>query len=175
VFGNLSLTNTRSVFEVVTSALTLTVTGSGTVTGATNHQVLEVGRGYHLLAVPATGSVFSNWTGQASGNAPALGFLMESNMVLQANFVPNPFWRIAGTFNGLFFETNALRHESSAIFGSRHHQRQLWYCLRLAGKRYSARPSSEGLATNVITRPETIALPSPGPSICMARISSAAE
>ena len=161
VFGNLSLTNTHTVFQVVTSALTLTATGNGTVTGATNHQVLEVGRGYHLLAVPGTGFVFSNWTGQASGNAPALGFLMESNMVLQANFVPNPFLRIAGTFNGLFFETNALRHESSGDFRLRVTTSGSYSArLRLAGRRYGATGhlDLEGLATNVVTRPETNSL-----------------
>jgi hypothetical protein len=50
--------------------------------------------------------VFSNWTGNVSSASPKLSFLMESNMVLQANFVPNPFVTVSGAFHGLFYETN---------------------------------------------------------------------
>jgi hypothetical protein len=154
-FGNFSLTNTRSFFQVVMSALTLSVSGTGTVSGATNAQVLEVGRGYQLTATAGAGFLFSNWTGTASSAAPTLRFLMESNMALQANFVPNPFLRVSGQFNGLFYETNEVRHGSSGDFkllvttsgrytGS----------LRLGGRRYAAagKLDLEGKATNVIIR-----------------------
>ena len=160
-FGNLSLTNTRSFFQVVTSALTLTIAGTGTVSGATSGQGLEVGRGYRLLATPGTGYVFSNWTGQASGISPTLSFLMQSNMSLQANFVPNPFLRVGGTYNGLFFETNGVRHESSGDLRLRVSSAGKYSAsLRLAGRRYSAsgRLDLEGYATNVIVRSGTNSL-----------------
>ena len=160
-FGNLSLTNTRSFFQVVTSVLTLTVEGSGTVSGAVNGQGLEVGRGYRLVATPGAGFAFSNWTGHASGNLPALGFLMQSNMVLQANFVPNPFLRVGGTYNGLFFETNGVRHESSGDLRLRVTSSGKYSAsLRLAGRRHSAsgRLTLEGNATNVIVRTGTNSL-----------------
>lgn len=160
-FGNLSLTNARSFFQVVTSVLTLTIQGVGTVSGAVNGQGLEVARGYRLVATPGTGYSFSNWTGQASGILPALDFLMQSNMTVQANFVPNPFLRVGGTYNGLFFETNEVRHESSGdlrlkVSASGRYSASL----RLAGQRLSAsgQLNLEGKATNVIVRTGTNSL-----------------
>lgn len=155
IFGNYSLTNTRSFFQVVTSALNLTIAGAGTVSGATNGQILEVGRGYRLLATPGAGFLFSNWTGTVSGSAPTLNFLMQSNMSLQAHFVPNPFLRVGGTYNGLFFETNGAHHESSGDFRLRVTSSGTYKAtLRLAGRRYAAKGklNLEGKATNVIGR-----------------------
>jgi hypothetical protein len=160
-FGNLSLTNTRSFFQVVTSVLTLTIQGTGTVSGATNGQGLEVARGYRLLATPGAGYVFSNWTGQASGNMSALNFQMQSNMTLQANFVPNPFLRVDGTYNGLFFETNEIRHENSGDLRLRVTPAGKYSAsLRLAGRRHSASGqfNLEGQATNIIVRTGTNSL-----------------
>jgi uncharacterized repeat protein (TIGR02543 family) len=160
-FGNHSLTNKRSVFQVVTGALALTIAGTGTVSGATNGQSLEVGRGYHLLATPGPGYVFSNWTGHAFSTVPALSFLMQSNMSLQAHFVPNPFLRVGGTYNGLFFETNGVRHESSGDFRLRVSSTGKYrVSLRLAGQRYAANGQLdlEGNATNVIARSGTSSL-----------------
>ena len=160
-FGNLSLTNARSVFQVVPSLLTLTTNGVGVVAGATNGQLLEVARVYRLTATPGTGYVFSNWTGQASGTLPTLNFLMVTNMVLQANFVPNPFLRVSGTFNGLYFETNAVRHESSGDVRLRVNTSGRYSAvLRLAGRRYatSGQLDLQGKATNSIARTGTNAL-----------------
>jgi hypothetical protein len=154
-FGNYSLTNSRTVFQVVTSALNLTIAGSGIVSGATNGQFLEIGRGYRLVATPAAGYLFSNWTGTVSSSAPTLSFLMQSNMSLQAHFVPNPFLRVSGTYNGLFFETNGVRHESSGDFRLRVTSSGTYKAtLRLAGRRYAAKGKLdlEGKATNVIAR-----------------------
>jgi O-glycosyl hydrolase len=59
--GHRSLTN-RVVFRyVVTSPLTLETVGRGKVSGATNGQLLEVGRLYTLTAAPAAGFVLTNW------------------------------------------------------------------------------------------------------------------
>jgi Bacterial Ig domain/Divergent InlB B-repeat domain len=155
-FSLLSLTNTRSFFQVVTSALSLTKSGTGAVTGATNGQVLEIGRGYQVTAIPGAGHVFSNWTGTASSAAPTLGFLMQSNMALQANFVPNPFLRVSGTFNGLFHESSQALHESSGDLTLRLTTSGSYTALlRPAGRRYatSGKLNLEGKSTNVIMRP----------------------
>ncbi len=160
-FGNLSRTNIRSFFQVVTSVLTLSIQGTGTVSGAVNGQGLEVGRGYRLLATPGAGYAFSNWTGHASGNSPTLNFLMQSNMTLQAHFVPNPFLRVSGSYYGLFFETNAVRHESSGDLRLRVTSSGRYTAsLRLAGRRHSAsgQLDLEGHATNVIVRTGTNSL-----------------
>ncbi|MEI7732141.1 MAG: hypothetical protein WCO56_21380 [Verrucomicrobiota bacterium] len=63
---------------------------------------LEVGKRYSVLAVPGSGFVFSNWTGTVSSNQPTLTFTMQSNLVLAANFVSNPFVAYQGDYVGLF-------------------------------------------------------------------------
>jgi len=41
-------------------------------------------------------------TGGLTSGLARITFLMQSNLVLQANFVTNPFTPVAGTFTGLF-------------------------------------------------------------------------
>jgi hypothetical protein len=41
---------------------------------------------------------------------------MQSNMVLQANFMPNPFIPVAGVYQGLFFDNSNPQHQSSGFF-----------------------------------------------------------
>ncbi len=113
--GN-SATNSKILVYVVTSPLSLTTNGMGTVKGATNNQQLEVGKSYTLTALPAVGYVFSNWTGTVTSPSNLLNFVMQSNLSLSANFVANPFTPVAGIFNGLYFETNGVRHDASGFF-----------------------------------------------------------
>ena len=160
-FGNYSLTNTRSFFQVVTSLLTLIVSGNGTVSGATNGQALEIYRAYRLTARPAPGHAFSNWTGQVSGSLPSLDFLMQSNLVVQANFVPNPIVKVVGTYHGLIYETSSVKQATSGDFRLKLAASGRYSAvIRLAGKRYSTRGllNLEGKATNQITRRGTNAL-----------------
>jgi hypothetical protein len=122
---------------------------------------LEIARGYRLLARPGEGYVFSNWTGQVTGNLPALDFLMQSNMTVQANFVPNPFLRVGGTYNGLFFEATEVRHESSGDLRVRVTPSGKYSAsVRLAGRRYSVsgQLDLEGKATNSVARTGTSSL-----------------
>jgi hypothetical protein len=44
-----------------------------------------------------------------------LKFLMRSNMLLQANFVPNPFPAARGTYSGLFSETLGVKLNSAGL------------------------------------------------------------
>jgi hypothetical protein len=41
---------------------------------------------------------------------------MSSNLVLQANFVTNPFTAAVGSYNGLFYPSNGVSEESSGLF-----------------------------------------------------------
>jgi hypothetical protein len=42
---------------------------------------------------------------------------MESNLVLQANFIPNPFTPVAGSYAGLFYESNGVvEHHNAGFF-----------------------------------------------------------
>jgi hypothetical protein len=94
----------------------VTVNGAGSVTPNLNGQQLALGKSYSMTAVPASGQVFNGWSGKISSPSPTLSFVAESNMVLQANFVPNPFTPVAGSYNGLFYENDAVRLTSAGSF-----------------------------------------------------------
>jgi hypothetical protein len=104
------------IFHAVTQALTLTISGDGSVSGAVNGQGLEIGRSYSLVATPKPGSTFSNWI--ADGvvfSGPMLNFVMQSNTAIQANFVANSFVGLQGTYSGLFYDAVIPVHESSGF------------------------------------------------------------
>ncbi|MEI8079793.1 MAG: Ig-like domain-containing protein, partial [bacterium] len=105
--GNRSPTNWVSFFYVVPRPLTLVTNGVGRITRNFTGNLLEVGRSYTVTAVPGAGQVFSNWVGAVTSSNAKLNFLMQSNMLLQANFVPNPYVALQGTYNGLFYPGGA--------------------------------------------------------------------
>ncbi|MDB6025687.1 MAG: hypothetical protein JWM68_1910 [Verrucomicrobiales bacterium] len=125
--GNESLLVKRMFFLQVNELLTITTNGMGSVAGKTNLVLgtpvdgasLLVGRPYQVTAIPGPNQVFSNWTGSVSSSNAMLPFIMQSNMVLTANFIPNPFIPAAGTYNGLFYQTNetiGITHQSAGFF-----------------------------------------------------------
>jgi hypothetical protein len=96
--------------------LTVLVTGNGTVSPDYNGKALEVGKSYTVTAKPGADSIFSNWTGGIPTNTAKLTFIMANNLVLQANFIPNPFIPAKGNYAGLFFDTNRVAQISSGFF-----------------------------------------------------------
>jgi len=116
--SNLSLTVVRTFTYVLTSPLDLSTTGNGHVSPNYSNALLAIGGNYTLTATPATGSLFSNWTGTITATAPKLTFTMQSNMVLQANFVTNPFTPIKGNYAGLFYDTNAVSITNAGYFSA---------------------------------------------------------
>jgi hypothetical protein len=90
--------------------------GLGGITHAFTGNLLEVGRAYAVTAVPGAGQVFSNWVGDVTSPCNPLTFMMQSNMVLQADFIPNPFIPVKGTYNGLFYDTNGVEFNSAGFF-----------------------------------------------------------
>ncbi len=98
---------TRQFFRRVLVPLSLTFDpAGGTVTGATNTQLLDLTRGYKLVAKPKRGYLFDGWTGTVASAGTTIPFIMESNTALTAIFVTNLFPWIKGTYNGLFYDTN---------------------------------------------------------------------
>jgi hypothetical protein len=155
VSGNISATNTRSVFCAVPGTLSLVVNGKGHVKGATNGQSLHIGKICKLVAAPMAGFVFSNWTGDVSGDSPTLSFLMQSNLAVAANFVTNPFVPVKGVFNGLFHESNEVRVTSSGSFILKLTSKGNYTAsLRLAGAklRASGRFDLDGRASAIVPR-----------------------
>jgi choice-of-anchor C domain-containing protein len=118
----------RKVIYKVGWHLTLLTNGTGRITssdGATKtNNVLVIGDLYKVTASPISrsGYLFSNWVSgtnlEALTNAastPAYSFLMSTNLILQANFVTNPFPAAAGAYSGLFYPTNGLSEASSGF------------------------------------------------------------
>ena len=65
---------------------------------------LYVGEGYTLTAKPATNGWLTNWTTNSiiAGTNLTLTFIMESNLVVTANFATNQFVGMAGRYDGIF-------------------------------------------------------------------------
>lgn len=141
-----------------TTTLTLVVQGQGTVTPNLNAASLTLGQTYTMTANAAAGYVFAGWSGNVQAvqsSAASLTFVMVSNLVLQASFVPTPFTATAGTYNGLFFENDEVRLSSAGAFkfsadGSGNYTG--WLQLGYARHTFSGKLDSTLRATNVVPR-----------------------
>ncbi|MGC3961291.1 MAG: Ig-like domain-containing protein [Verrucomicrobiota bacterium] len=96
--------------------LSMTKSGSGTVTPDLGATTLIVGQTYSVTATPAAGYLFGGWSGSVSSTAATITFTMRSNTVLQASFVANPYTTTTATYNGLFNEADEVRLHSSGAF-----------------------------------------------------------
>ena len=88
--------------------------GMGTVTGVapvkadappSNGAALFVGEGYTVTANPACNWYLTNWmtNGTVAGTNTSLAFIMESNLVVTANFATNLFVGTAARYDGIFY------------------------------------------------------------------------
>jgi uncharacterized repeat protein (TIGR03803 family) len=132
VNSNQSAAISRRFFYTVPARLSVTNAGPGNgsfrgaafVAGDTppaDGAMLNIGEGYKITALPDKSSLFSNWVSAAgagapvTNNTPALSFVMRSNLVLTATFATNFFPPLAGTYNGLFFPSNAVSGVTSGM------------------------------------------------------------
>jgi uncharacterized repeat protein (TIGR03803 family) len=85
--GNVSPAQSRSFFYEVPAPLTVLATGSGIGTFTiTNGAMLNIGENYSITAKPVA-SVFNSWTSDAIQSFfPTLPFVMQSNLVVTADF-----------------------------------------------------------------------------------------
>jgi len=155
---NVSVIATRTFIRLATSPLLLTHTGQGTIAPSLNGATLIVGRPYTVTATPAPRNLFAGWIGGVVTNATKLRFLMESNLMLQANFVTNPFIATKGTYRGLFEEAG---HPSPASSGSMTlsvtERGSITATLRFGAKAvpFSGQFDLEGKATRLVRFPGT--------------------
>jgi len=98
------------------SQITVGVSGSGSVSPNYSGHLLQVGKPYTMTAIPKAGYIFDSWSDGAVGTTPKLSFNMQSNLVLQANFVPNPFAAPAGVYTGLFSPDSGPTVQNSGCF-----------------------------------------------------------
>jgi uncharacterized repeat protein (TIGR02543 family) len=119
--GNLSATTTVVFAWVPSARLGLAVNGAGTLSPNYSNALLQIGKTFTIAAVPKSGSIFSNWvdsTGNEITNGPSLKFVMASNLFFIANFVPNPYTAAAGSYQGLFYNSNVLSPTDSGAFSA---------------------------------------------------------
>ncbi len=86
--GNTSPAASRTFFYKVAAPLGVVTTGSGTGTfNITNGTMLDLGEGFSITARPIS-SVFSDWVGAGIiSYEPTFPFVMQSNLVLTADFM----------------------------------------------------------------------------------------
>jgi Calx-beta domain/Bacterial Ig domain/Divergent InlB B-repeat domain/Putative binding domain, N-terminal len=155
---NLSAEVARSFVVVSASPLTVRTNGAGKVAPVLNGQQLEVGRTYTLIATPPKRNFFTGWSGGIATNVAKLIFQMQTNLVLQANFVTNPFVATKGTYNGLFFDEDAIRHDNSGFFTATVAESGAFSArATLAGKTipFSGKLGLDGNFTNAFPQPGT--------------------
>ena len=158
--SNLSTTVSRTFTYAVVSPLTLTTTGNGTVAPRDNGVDLELNKPYTLNATAAAGYIFANWTdgaGHVLATTRKFTFIMTSGLVLQANFIPNPFIPLKGAYAGLFNDTNGFTSTNAGAFSATvTAQGSLTAKLQLAGGTYSLSGSfsAVGAYSNSMARPK---------------------
>ncbi|HET7624075.1 MAG TPA: fibronectin type III domain-containing protein, partial [Verrucomicrobiae bacterium] len=137
------------------SILTIITNGDGTVSTSTRVEKMKTGKTYSAVASPAKGQRFAGWTGSVNSGSRKIRFVMESNVVLQANFIPDPFAPISGSYSGLFYESGAMRQESSGFFTIRVTKNGAYSGrLQIGSTRYpfSGKLGLDCSATNVISK-----------------------
>ncbi len=116
VLGTTSKTNSVIFSCAVTSApVVVQINGEGTLHPNLDGQLLQLGKSYSMTATPAAGWAFAGWSGDVETNSTRLVFVMESNLVLQANFVVNSFVAAKGTYNGLFRPADGISDTNSGF------------------------------------------------------------
>jgi hypothetical protein len=143
--GNESALKTNKFYYDTTDMLRVKITGVGevktnaTVTVTNDQEIARlVGRPFALTALVGKGTnyVFTNWTaGTSVGSLTPVttslvySFQMESNLIVQANFITNPFTAVAGTYAGLFWDTNnGINHASAGFFSVKVTEKAAYSC-----------------------------------------------
>jgi hypothetical protein len=91
-YGNLSATNSLSVFYTVLTPLSVAVIGPGKVSTDYNTSNLVIGKPYSMTATPDSGCKLTDWIVSVNSsvlletNALKLNFLMAAGMSISANF-----------------------------------------------------------------------------------------
>jgi hypothetical protein len=137
--------------------LTIDINGSGTVSPNLNGRTLVAGKNYTVRAVPKSGNVFTGWSGSTNSTKNPLTFAMQTNTLLEANFIASPFVAVKGSYNGLFSTTNGVAEETSGMLKGLTVAPQGTYSgtLLIGGGAHgiSGTFSVSGQASNYISRP----------------------
>jgi hypothetical protein len=160
-----SVTSSNALLSVLlVDLLVLRTNGLGGIAPGFKGNLLLLGSTQTVTAIPQTGQVFSNWTDGAGvdiTNHPTCKFIMRSNLVLIANFVSNPFPAVAGSYSGLFHESNSAEHRSSGSFKAKVQSGGAFSASLQTGVRkypFTGRFGVNGKAANIVARRGTNSL-----------------
>ena len=105
--NNLSAPLDRYYNYVVTNQLSLQTNGIGSISPNLDGHWLNLGQIYTVTARPGLNQILAGWNGPGvNSGQPTLNFIMQPAMQITAYFIPNPFAANAGTYAGLFYDTN---------------------------------------------------------------------
>lgn len=116
---------------------------------------LIAGRTCVVTAVPGPGQLFAGWGGSVTSRLATVKVVLTTNLVLEANFVPNPFIPVKGYYSGLFYETQGVKQASSGRFAllvTSVGGYSGWLQMGLTRYGLSGRFDLAGQATNVVAR-----------------------
>jgi hypothetical protein len=116
---NLLVANTDGVFG---QSFVIWTTGQGRVTSSSSLSGLKAGQTISLSAVPAANWLFLDWSwpgpaSPANVTNPVISFQVPTNAFsfVTANFVTNPLAALAGSYYGLFTNTNVIAGVNSGF------------------------------------------------------------
>jgi len=111
--GKTSVQSAAAILNVG-APVTVQVSGAGTVNPNYNGQVLLLGKPYTMTAEQKPGAMFAGWSGSINFAGTKLNFTVQSNLFLEASFVPNPYLAAQGNYYGLFAPTNVPRQQTNS-------------------------------------------------------------
>jgi len=154
---SIAATLTVNAVQTQPSKLTITMQGQGTVSPNLNGAALTIGQVYTLSALPAAGYTFSGWSQnyQQMSGSPTISFVMTSNLVLAANFAADPLVAAAGTYNGLFYQSDEVRLSAAGSFNLRADVAgnfSAWVQIGYARYQFSGKFDANLQATSTVTR-----------------------
>ncbi len=107
----------NTVLQATFVPVTVTTNGKGTVyPNLMTSTSLLINKSYTVTATPGAGQIFVGWTGSVTSSNPRVTLVLKPGFSAQANFIPNPYLAIQGTYNGLFHENDAVRPDSAGYF-----------------------------------------------------------
>lgn len=84
-----------------TATIQLIIKGEGDVYPRIEGAPLKKGKEYKLTARPKPGYIFGGWFGSITSLSPELQLIVDTNLTIEAHFIPNPFLSMEGAYSCL--------------------------------------------------------------------------
>lgn len=115
--GSESIEVSKRVFYLVMRSVNVDTNGNGSVTPNLNGKRIPVATRVTLRATPKLDQLFTGWTGSTNSTNPTLAFILQDDMNLTANFIPDPIAPGRGNYAGLVMPTSTTpTHQNSGSF-----------------------------------------------------------